>query len=121
MRPPHQTCAWTSQGASPGSGVAWVLEEMFRRIDTFMFHPEKVAEVVKWARPPFFSNSDEQTIMNDVVISSIIGRPYYVGAIAFFEVRRFLIHHRWSSRTRAWIIAYPMHTPPPCSPYVLAV
>jgi hypothetical protein len=67
--------------------VAWVLAELFRRIDLFMFHPERVPDYVPWAVPPFFSNSDEQTLMNDVVISAVMEIPYYVGSTAQLEVR----------------------------------
>jgi hypothetical protein len=67
--------------------VAWVLTELSRRLDMFMFHPERVLDVVPWALPPFFSNADEQTLMNDVVVSAVMGTPYYVGSTATFEVR----------------------------------
>ena len=36
------------------------------RIATFSFHPEAVPRLVPWARPPYFSNADEQTLLNDV-------------------------------------------------------
>lgn len=52
--------------AGAGRGSAWVLHELQARIATFSFHPEAVPRLVPWARPPYFSNADEQTLLNDV-------------------------------------------------------
>ena len=38
-------------------------------------------------RRPFYSNSDEQTMLNDCLISAIIRRPTFDGAIAHYEAR----------------------------------
>ena len=52
------------QNAREGSGAAWLLQELARRVHLFMWNPEAVAAIVPWAKRPFFANADEQTIMN---------------------------------------------------------
>ena len=42
---------------------------------------------VPWALPPYYSNPDEQTLLNDVLISSISGTTTYGGSTAKWEVR----------------------------------
>ena len=59
-----------AQGLRKGDAGAWVLAELHRRVALFMYHPEAVKQVVPWAVKPFFSNADEQTLMNDVLISA---------------------------------------------------
>ena len=76
-----------AQNIHPSDGAAWVLKELHRRIHLFMFSPEAVARVVPWAAPPYFANSDEQTLMNDVLISSMTNRSTYAWSTAFFEAR----------------------------------
>ena len=39
-----------------------------------------------WAKPPFFANVDEQTLMNDCLRSSIANVTNYAGATAAMEV-----------------------------------
>ena len=73
--------------AGAGAGSAWVLRELQARIATFSFHPEAVPRVVPWARPPYFSNADEQTLLNDVLTSSVARRPCYVFATATMEAK----------------------------------
>ena len=53
-----------------------------------MWNPEAVAAVVPWAKRPFFANADEQTIMNDVLISSIADEVTYAGSTAHWEIKR---------------------------------
>ena len=50
-------------------------------------HPEAVQRYVPWAKPPFYANSDEQTLMNDIIISSVNGESTYGGSTAFWELR----------------------------------
>jgi hypothetical protein len=75
------------QNVRDGDGAAWVLRELSRRIHLFMFHPEAVARYVPWARPPFFANVDEQTLMNDCVRSAIANVTSYAQATAGWEVK----------------------------------
>ncbi|KAL3920712.1 MAG: hypothetical protein SGPRY_005155 [Prymnesium sp.] len=58
--------------------AAWVLRELIRRIHLFSFHPEVVPTLVAWAKPPYFSNADEQTLLNDVLVSSITNASCYI-------------------------------------------
>ena len=44
-----------------------MLEEMSWRIGLFQNHPEVLPRVVPFATPPFYANSDDQTIFNDVL------------------------------------------------------
>ena len=64
-------------GVTPTDGAAWVAREVARRVHTFMWHPETVRTVVPWASEPFFANADEQTIMNDCVLSATAGELTY--------------------------------------------
>ena len=54
---------------SPAPHQAW-------RIDLFQNHPEVVPRLVPFATPPFYGNSDDQTIFNDVLISASLGTPH---------------------------------------------
>ena len=76
------------QNAREGSGAAWLLQELARRVHLFMWNPEAVAAIVPWAKRPFFANADEQTIMNDVLISSIADEVTYAGSTAHWEIKR---------------------------------
>ncbi len=67
--------------------AAWVLTELHRRIDEFMHHPEAVPRYVRWALPPYFSNSDEQTLLNDVLISAMTNTSCYIWSTAYFEAK----------------------------------
>ena len=44
-----------------------MLEEMSWRIGRFQNHPEVLPRLVPFATPPFYANSDDQTIFNDVL------------------------------------------------------
>ena len=67
--------------------AAWVLRETVERVRTFSFHPEAVQQIVPWARPPFFSNADEQSILNDVLTSAITAQPCYLFSTAILEFK----------------------------------
>ena len=60
-----------AQRIRPTDAAAWVLRELITRIRAFSFHPELVPKLLPWARPPFFSNADEQSLLNDCLASSI--------------------------------------------------
>ena len=66
------------QGVRPGDGAAWVLGEVARRVHLFLSEPAAVKRYVEWAQPPFYANGDEQSILNDVLISSITNRSVYL-------------------------------------------
>ena len=71
-----------SQNVTAGDGAAWVLTELARRLHLFILHPEAVATYVPWAKPPFYANVDEQTLMNDCLRSAITNTTTYAQAIA---------------------------------------
>ena len=55
-----------TQNVRAGDAASWVLKELTRRMHLFLFHPEAVKTYVPWAVPPYYSNPDEQTLLNDV-------------------------------------------------------
>ncbi|KAL1515884.1 hypothetical protein AB1Y20_002499 [Prymnesium parvum] len=71
--------------AAEGDAAAWVLRELYARIRLFSFHPEAVPRFVPWAQPPFFSNADEQTLLNDVLTSAIANATCYIFSTAIME------------------------------------
>ena len=79
------------QNVRAGDGVAWVLQELNRRVARFTYRPESVAALpdTAWARPPFFANADEQANLNDVVASALSRAwpPTYAGGVEFAEAR----------------------------------
>ena len=86
-----------AQGLRKGDAGAWVLAELHRRVALFMYHPEAVKQVVPWAVKPFFSNADEQTLMNDVLISAMTNTSCFIWSTAFFEGR-----YGGAGRQRGW-------------------
>ena len=75
------------QNARRGTGAAWLLQELARRVNLFLWHPEAVKQHVPWAKAPYYANSDEQTLMNDVLISSIADDVTYASSTAQWEVK----------------------------------
>ena len=57
------------------------------RIRAFSFHPEVVGRIISWAKAPYFSNADEQSILNDVLTSAISGEPCYIFSTAIMELK----------------------------------
>ena len=51
----------------PGRASQLMLEEVTWRIGLFQNHPEVLPRLVPFATPPFYSNSDDQTIFNDAI------------------------------------------------------
>ena len=76
-----------AQGLQPGDAATWVLRELHRRIALFMYNPDAVKRYVPWAKKPYFANADEQTLMNDVLISAMTNTSCYIWSTAFFESR----------------------------------
>ena len=72
---------------SKSDPAAWVLNELIERIRAFSFHPDIVPRVLPWAKPPYFSNADEQSLMNDVLASAISGQPCFIFSTAIMEVK----------------------------------
>ena len=40
-----------------------------------------------WARAPYFANADEQANLNDIVTTSLIGKPTFTAGVEFYEAR----------------------------------
>ena len=100
------------QDVRPGDGASWVLRELSRRIHSFLLRPSTVHEYIPWAQPPYFANVDEQTLMNDVVRSSITNVVSFAQATAGWEVKR----HRTGTlmnKSFAWKTTPECALPPP--------
>ena len=42
---------------------------------------------MRWAQPPYFSNADEQSLLNDVLTSAITNRSCYIFSTAILEAK----------------------------------
>ena len=60
--------------------VAW-------RVQLFQNHPEVVKQMFPWSRSPIYANSDDQTLLNDAIVSAVTGNRTYLGSTARFEAR----------------------------------
>ncbi len=63
--------------AKPSASARWILEELSWRIQLFQNHPEIIPRVVKWSKMPYYSNSDDQTLLNDVIMSFILNQSLF--------------------------------------------
>ena len=77
------------QNVHDGDAAAWVLQELNRRISRFTYHPETVRELPnsQWSTAPHFANADEQANLNDIVTTSLIGKPTFTAGVEFYEAR----------------------------------
>lgn len=58
--------------ARPGSDAAQlILDETAWRVQLMQNHPEIVPQLVPFAKAPFYANSDDQTLLNDVIVSEL--------------------------------------------------
>ena len=74
--------------ARPGSKAAIaLLEDVAWRVQLFQFWPEYVRKVVPYAQPPYYANSDDQTILNDAIVSAVLGKRTFLGSTARFEAK----------------------------------
>ena len=73
--------------ARPGPCALGLLEETAWRIQLLQLHPEIVARIVPFARQPFYANSDDQTLLNDAILSAVIGNRTFLGSTARYEAR----------------------------------
>lgn len=74
--------------ARPGSAAAQhLLDDVAWRVQLFQNWPEAVARVVPWARPPYYANSDDQTLLNDVILSAVLHNQTFLGSTARFEAK----------------------------------
>ena len=77
------------QNAHDGDAATWVLQELNRRIDRFTYRPESVRELPHsaWSTAPHFANADEQANLNDIVTTSLTGKPTFSAGVEFYEAR----------------------------------
>ena len=74
--------------ARPGFASSHILGETAWRIQMMNFWPEVVPRIVTFAKsPPFYANSDDQTLMNDAIVSAVIGNRTFLGSTARYEAR----------------------------------
>ena len=67
--------------ARPGSTAAIaLLEDVAWRVQLFQFWPEYVHKLVPFAQPPYYANSDDQTILNDAIVSAVLGQRTFLGS-----------------------------------------
>ena len=68
---------------------AWhgLLEELAWRIKLFQRAPEAVGLVVAFAKPPYYANGDDQTLLNDCIVSFALRNRTFLGATARLEAR----------------------------------
>ena len=84
--------------ARPGSSAALrVLEEVAWRVQLFQNHPEIVGRIVPFARPPYYANSDDQTLLNDAIVGAVLGNRTFMGSTARYEAR-----NRYNPKAPEW-------------------
>eukprot|EP00316_Scyphosphaera_apsteinii_P017238 CAMPEP_0119341254 /NCGR_PEP_ID=MMETSP1333-20130426/101963_1 /TAXON_ID=418940 /ORGANISM="Scyphosphaera apsteinii, Strain RCC1455" /LENGTH=184 /DNA_ID=CAMNT_0007353177 /DNA_START=24 /DNA_END=574 /DNA_ORIENTATION=+ len=72
----------------PGSRKALnLLLDLAWRIQLFLHFPSVVPLVVPFAKPPFYSNSDDQSLLNDAITSAVLHNRTFLGSTARFEAR----------------------------------
>ena len=49
-----------------------LLDEVAWRVQLLQNHPEIVARIVPFARPPYYANSDDQSLLNDAIVSAVL-------------------------------------------------
>ena len=72
--------------ARPGSAKAQeLLDDVAWRVQLFQNWPEIVPEIVPYAKPPYYANSDDQTLLNDAIVSFVTGNRTFLGSTARYE------------------------------------
>lgn len=74
--------------ARPGSAAGQaLLDDVAYRVQLLQNWPEIVPTIVPWARPPYYANSDDQTLLNDAIVSAVIRNRTFLGSTAQFEAK----------------------------------
>ena len=74
--------------ARPGSSEALrLLDDVSWRIQLFQNHPYIVKRLVSFAKPPYYGNSDDQTILNDAIQSAVLKNRTFLGSTARYEAK----------------------------------
>ncbi|KAL1518812.1 hypothetical protein AB1Y20_003091 [Prymnesium parvum] len=84
--------------ARPGSAAAQrLLDDVAWRVQLFQNWPEVVPEIVPFAKPPYYANSDDQTLLNDAIVSAVTGNRTFLGSTARYEAK-----NRYNPDGPAW-------------------
>ena len=84
--------------ARPGVAASRLLGETAWRIQMMTNWPEVVPKLVRFAQtPPFYANSDDQTLLNDAIVSAVLGNRTFLGSTARYEAR-----NRYNPRGLDW-------------------
>ena len=84
--------------ARPGPAAQRILLETSWRIQLMNNWPETVPRLVPFAtKPPFYANSDDQTLLNDGILSAVLGNRTFLGSTARYEAR-----NRYNPRGKEW-------------------
>ena len=85
--------------ARPGSRAALrLLEDVAWRVQLFQNHPEIVQRLVPFSSPPFYANSDDQTLLNDCLLSAVIANRTFLGSTARYEAK-----NRYHPKAPDWV------------------
>uniref|UniRef100_A0A7S4B2Q7 Nucleotide-diphospho-sugar transferase domain-containing protein n=1 Tax=Chrysotila carterae TaxID=13221 RepID=A0A7S4B2Q7_CHRCT len=73
--------------ARPGDAASMLLNELAYRIQLVQNRPDDaVPRIVSFAKKaPFYGNTDDQTALNDVILSLALGNRSFLGSLARFE------------------------------------
>ena len=63
----------------------------------FQLHPEIVKKIVPFAKEPYYANSDDQTLMNDAIVSAVVNNRSFLGSTARYEAR-----NRYNPKAPDW-------------------
>ena len=72
--------AFSEETAAVLADVAW-------RVQRMQHYPEIVSTLYPWAREPYYANSDDQTLLNDAIVSAVTGNQTFAGSTARYEAR----------------------------------
>lgn len=56
-----------------------------------------MGDIIPFAQPPYYANSDDQTQLNDAIISAVLGNLTFLSSIGHYEAK-----HKYNSKGMAW-------------------
>jgi len=84
--------------ARPGSRQTRdIIDEVAWRVQLLQHYPETVAKLVHYAEPPYYANSDDQTILDDAVVSAVLRNRSWLSSTFRWEAR-----HRYKAAGVEW-------------------
>lgn len=99
--------------ARPGSRQTRdILDEVAWRIQLFSHAPHMVGKIVRFATRPYYANSDDQTILEDVLVSAVLRSRTFLGSTAHYEAKN--RHHpegsvEWHTQPEAALQRKQLH------------